>query len=149
MAYPQLTGGIGRALAPSTGRSVLIAIGGLASVLAVSVWRFLPAAPPADGVALVAPAAAASPPLPSAGPSDRTDDRQLHLERAEESLLAAGEQLSVARRTLTTLISDLNRNYLQSERRESVNAWTSCEAATRALERARDDIKAAQSTRKD
>src|SRR5258708_2728518 len=152
MAYPQLTGRRAPAADQSTGRAVLLSVLALAAIIGIVAWRFIPrAAPPAPAatplvVAVTPPPVKPAPEPPNPAP---TEDQQLHLEHAEQALVAAAEQLTAARRLLAALSPDLSRSYLQYEKRRADRAWTSCDAAARAIEQARDDIKLITSKGKD
>ncbi|HLG56875.1 MAG TPA: hypothetical protein VI485_16170 [Vicinamibacterales bacterium] len=69
------------------------------------------------------------------------ESQHLHLAHAEQELVAAAEQLATARRLLAALSPALNRNYLQSERRQAERAWTVTDGAQRAIEQALEDIR--------
>ena len=146
MPYPQLTGGVGAPDRSSATRSVLLAVLVLAVGIGAVAWHLLPGAarpspaPPTTAVAFAAPAAV---------PDGPTEDQRLHLEHAEQALLTAAEQLTTARRLLAALSPELSRNYLEYEKGRADRAWTSCDAAARAVEQARADIKIITTTRKD
>lgn len=147
MAYPQLTGRTGQPAEHTTGRAVFMAVLALTFILGVSAWRLIPhpaAAPQPSEVAAKPVKLAPEPPKPNP-----TEDQQLHLAHAEQQLVAAAEQLATARRLLASLSPALSRSYLQFEKRRADSAWTSCDAAQRAIEQALDDIKLISSTRKD
>lgn len=147
MAYPQLAGRTAQAAEHTTGRAVFMAILALALILGVSAWRLIPhpAAAPQP------PEVAAQPVQPAPEPlkPNPTEGQQLHLAHAEQQLVAAAEQLATARRLLAALSPALSRSYLQFEKRRADSAWTSCDAAQRAIEQALDDIKVITTTRKD
>ena len=158
MPYPQLSGSTGLTSEPSTGRAVLFSVLALAAIMGVAAWRFLPH--PAPPVPTPAPAQMVAPPLeatpPPAKPAPEpppnpgpTEDQRLHLDHAEQALVAAAEQLIAARQVLAALSPNLSRSYLKYERRQADSAWTSCDAAARAIEQALDDIKVITSKGKD
>jgi hypothetical protein len=146
MAYSQLTGRTGPPAEHTTGRAVFLSVLALTLILGVSAWRLIPhpAAPQPSEVAAQPVKLAPEPPKPNP-----TEDQQLHLAHAEQQLVAAAEQLATARRLLASLSPALSRGYLQFEKRRADSAWTSCDAAQRAIEQALDDIKLISSTRKD
>ena len=147
MAYPQLTGRTAQPAEHTTGRAVFIAVLALAAILAAVGWRLIPhpAAAPQPSEAVAQPVKLApEPPKPSL-----TEDQQLHLAHAEQELVTAAEQLATARRLLAALSPALSRSYLQFEKRRAESAWTACDAAQRAIEQARDDIKLITTTGKD
>ena len=130
-----------------TGPAIVGAIVGLALVLAVGAWRFRPQPRP-DPVTPPAPAAqvVVNPPAPAASPApepntrDATADLWLHVGHAQQQLIAAAEQLAAARRVLAALSPELNRNYLQFQKRRADSAGTACDAAQRAVEHALDEL---------
>ena len=147
MAYPQLTGRTAQPATHTTGRAVFMAVLALALILGGAAWRLIPhpaAAPQPPEVATQPVKPAPEPPKPNL-----TEDQQLHLAHAEQQLVAAAEQLATARRLLAALSPALSRNYLQFEKRRADSAWTACDAAQRAIEQARDDIKLITTTGKD
>lgn len=138
MAFPQLSGRMaGGAGGRSSTNGVVMSVLGLALLLALVAWRFLP-----EGAAVHQETSGA---VQLAMPESRTIDtvvnRQLRLAHTEQQLVAAQEQLMMARRLLSTLSQELRRNYLQSEKRRADGAWTACDQAQRFIEQSLDDIK--------
>jgi hypothetical protein len=147
----QLTGRTALTSERSTGRAVLFSVLGLSAALGIFAWRQLPH--PATPPPAIAPQPEAPTPLAKPAPESvdlaPTEDQRLHLAHAEQALVDAAEQLTTARRLLAALSPDLGRSYLQYEKRRADSAWTACDAATRAIEQARDDIKVVAPSRKD
>ena len=139
MAFPQLTGRTGPGATATGQASILVAVVGLAAILAVAAWRLFPSEP--ASAAQVAALPAVPPALAEREKPILTDDHFHHLSRAEQQLETAAEQLVTAQRLLIALAPELNRNYLQLEKRRAENAWAACDAAHRAIEQARGDIK--------
>lgn len=148
MPFPQLIGQTTHGAARTSGRAVFTTVLVLAAILAVVAWRLLPrettAAPQRAVVAAQPTQPRPEPPTPPP-----TEHQQLHLAHAEQELVAAAEQLNTARRLLAALSPELSRSYLQLEKRRADSAWTACDTAQRAIEHAREDIKAVSFTRKD
>lgn len=144
MPYPQLTGRPALAHERPSGRPVLLAVVVLAAALGLLAWRLLPqrTSESAEAATALAVSRPTSPP-PEQGP---TEDQRLYLEHAEQALVSAAEQLTAARRLLAGLSPALGRSYLQYEKRRADSAWTACDAAARAIEQARDDIKVVVAT---
>jgi len=146
MPIPQLIGHTASNPSQSSTRAVLVAVLTLAGILAVIAWRALSHDTPAIPSQPPVVATVATPAPKFIAPEDM---QTLRLAHAEQSLVAAAEQLNAARRLLANLSPELSRSYLQFEKRRADSAWTACEAAQRAIEQARDDIKTVSSTRKD
>jgi hypothetical protein len=149
VAFPQLTGHTPHTSAPNSGSVVGLSVLALAAVFAVGAWRFVPlqsSAAPSPPAVVATAGPTTPPPGPRLGPSD---DQQLHLAHAEQELVAAAEQLHTARRLLAALSLDLNRSYLQYEKRRTDTAWTACDGAQRAIEAAREHLKVIASIEKD
>jgi len=130
-----------------TGPAMVWAIIGLAVILLVGAWRFRPQPTPEPVTPSAAPATVVvNPPAPVANPTralntgDATADLRLHVGHAHQQLLAAAEQLDAARRLLAALSPELNRNYLQFQKRRADSAGTACDAAQRAVEHALDEL---------
>ena len=149
MAFPQLTGQTTHTAPSGSGPAVFVTVLALAGVLAVAAWRFVPHTTSVIQSPPVATVVPPSPAAPSSPNVTQTVDEQLHLAHAEQELVAAAEQLNTARRLLAALSPDLNRSYLQFEKRRTDNAWTACDNAQRAIEQAREHIKVIASTGKD
>ena len=129
------------------GSEIVWVVVGLALVLAVGAWRFrprpaVPAPPPMPAVAFTpAPATALAAPLPpQALARNASEDLRLHMGHAQQQLVVAAEQLAAARRVLAALSPDLNRNYLQLQKRRAEAAGAACEAAQQAVEHALDEL---------
>ena len=136
MSFPQLTGRSGQATLATSANVMLmsvLALGALVAGLAWLVWIRPVVDPPQSAPVSVA---AVSPPAPA---RDRPDE--LRLAHAEQQLVSAQEQLTSARRQLAALSPLLTRSYLQLEKRRVDAAWTTCDAAQRAVEQAIDDIR--------
>jgi hypothetical protein len=146
MAFPQLTGQTIHTAPSNAGPAVFVSVLALAAVMGLVAWRFIPH----TTVASRAPAVTAAVPSVRQFPNVMdTMDQQLHLTHAEQELVTAAEQLNTARRLLAGLSPDLNRSYLQYEKRQADRAWTACDHAQRAIEEAREHIKVITSTGKD
>jgi hypothetical protein len=145
MSYPQLTGSVSSTADRAGSTAIWFAVLMLAAVLAVAGWQYWPrpAPPPPVATAPVAPSVPTQPAIVL------PDDTQLRLAHADAELVQAAEQLSTARRQLAALGPDLGRSYLSFEQRRAETAWTACEAAARAIEQARADVKLVKSTDKE
>ena len=140
MPSPLLTGQVSQNR--GTGSEIVWAIVGLALVLAVGAWRLWPQppAPPPPSTPAVTLTAAPTP-APQAPTRDASEDLRLLMGHAQQQLIVAAEQLDAARRVLAALSPELNRNYLQSQKRRAETAGLACEAAQQAVERALDEIR--------
>ena len=117
-----------------TGPAVVWALVGLALVLAVGAWRFRPqprlgaeTLPASAAPAVVNPPAPTASPTPAPNNRDATADLRLHVGHSQQQLIVAAEQLAAARRMLAALSPELDRNYLQFQKRRADSAWIACD----------------------